>query len=88
MREIYFEIIKYGRVFIIGESLLIIGRNKHDAEKLEKFGNILDKNCKLIVSENYPAPVSIIFGKVHDAIIDKIKAFVKKDYADKVVFKF
>lgn len=87
----YFEIIKYGRVILLNENiLLIIGRNKEDGDKLEKFKKV--KNGYLIVSKNLPGPVSLMVVKDKkdinkEKIFEKIKEFVKKGYKDSIEFE-
>jgi hypothetical protein len=87
--EIYFELIKYGRVFEIEDNLIIIGRNHSDSDNFEKlFKN--NNKFKLVVSKNLPAPVSALISnqnKLNKKVFEKIKEFVKKDYKEKVEFR-
>ncbi len=88
--EIYFELIKFGRVFNIDNCFLIIGRNKIDSENFQKLFK-KSNNFYLIITSNYPGPVSALIlknnSKITKNIFEKIKEFVKKDYRENIEFK-
>ncbi len=91
LEEIYFEMLKFGRVFESQNYILIIGRDKLDGDSLMKTHYSKPPNCRLIFSRSHSAPVSAVIFKnmVEDyqSIFDKIKKFVKSDYRHKISFE-
>ncbi len=88
----FFEIIKYGRVVTFDNSVIIIGKDEKDNEKLLKYKKFIDQKSVYLISENYPAPVSVILKKEPfelklTEIEQIIKKYVKPSYRDVVKFK-
>jgi len=90
---IFFEFLKFGRVFFEDNYVLIIGRNKIENNKLINiFNKAKSSKICLVKIDDAPAPDSIVIFKENfkenKKVIDKIKNFIKPHYHDKLKFNF
>ena len=69
------ELLRLGRHFLIEKSIIVVGRNKEENEKIMELGKI-----KMEVKD-VPSPVTTIIGEVNDKIMEKAKELTIK-YSD------
>ncbi len=81
----YFEIIKFGRMFFIDDSIIILGRNHSDNIKLKEFSH-----GEYYEPINIPGPSAIFFGDKtkKDYLFDLISIYSDAENGQKVDIKF
>ena len=92
LKEEYFEIIKFGRLFKVNDSILIVGKDETDNNILLSFKKKLSDEAIFLISENHPAPVAVIINSKSETnevgeYLKIIKNFVKEKYRETLLMK-
>ncbi len=91
IKPIHFEIIKYGRVFVIKDKYLaIVGRNKYENEILQNFKNKISST--VVNFEDIPSPTVLIFPETNlyeilEDVLELLKRFTKEKNFKKILEK-